>query len=51
MKKMAKSTRRLDRFYDALLAQKGHYAELHNTYLRHQSLVYVEGAREFVEGD
>ena len=37
--------------HDALLAQKGHYAELYNTYFRHQSLAYVEGAREFVEGD
>lgn len=28
----------------ALLAQKGHYAALYNTYFRHQSLAYVEGA-------
>lgn len=28
--------------HDALLAQKGHYAELYNTYFRHQSLAYVE---------
>jgi len=37
--------------HDNLLAQKGHYAELYNTYFRHQSLAYVEGAREFAEGD
>ncbi len=29
--------------HDALLAQNGHYAELYNTYFRHQSLAYVEG--------
>ncbi|MBT3323282.1 MAG: ABC transporter ATP-binding protein [Anaerolineae bacterium] len=28
--------------HDNLLAQKGHYAELYNTYFRHQSLAYVE---------
>jgi ABC-type multidrug transport system fused ATPase/permease subunit len=28
--------------HDALLAQGGHYAELYNTYFRHQSLEYVE---------
>ena len=28
--------------HDALLAQSGHYAELYNTYFRHQSLEYVE---------
>ncbi|NOY98506.1 MAG: ABC transporter ATP-binding protein [Chloroflexi bacterium] len=37
--------------HDGLLAQGGHYAELYNTYFRHQSLAYVERAREFVEGD
>jgi len=37
--------------HDALLAQQGHYANLYNTYFRHQSLAYVENAREFVEGD
>ncbi len=37
--------------HDGLLAQGGHYAELYNTYFRHQSLAYVESAREFVEGD
>ena len=28
--------------HDNLLAQKGHYAGLYNTYFRHQSLAYVE---------
>jgi len=27
----------------------GHYATLYNTYFRHQSLAYVEQARELVE--
>jgi ATP-binding cassette subfamily B protein len=31
-----------------LLAQGGHYANLYNTYFRHQSLAYVEQARELV---
>ena len=31
-----------------LLQQGGHYAKLYNTYFRHQSLAYVENAREFV---
>jgi len=31
--------------HDALLAQGGHYAELYNTYFRHQSLEYIEAAR------
>jgi ATP-binding cassette subfamily B protein len=30
--------------HEGLLAQGGHYAELYNTYFRHQSLEYVEGA-------
>jgi len=30
--------------HDALLAQDGHYAELYNTYFRHQSLEYIEHA-------
>ncbi len=29
-----------------LLAQSGHYAELYNTYFRHQSLAYVEQAKD-----
>ncbi len=37
--------------HDALLARDGHYAELYNTYFRHQSLAYVEQARELAEGD
>lgn len=31
--------------HDALLEQGGHYAELYNTYFRHQSLEYIESAR------
>jgi ATP-binding cassette subfamily B protein len=31
--------------HDSLIAQGGHYAELYNTYFRHQSLSYVESAR------
>ncbi len=34
-----------------LLDQAGHYATLYNTYFRHQSLAYVEQARQFAEGD
>jgi ATP-binding cassette subfamily B protein len=33
----------------ALLEQGGHYAMLYNTYFRHQSLAYVEQARELLE--
>jgi ATP-binding cassette subfamily B protein len=29
--------------HEGLLAKGGHYAELYNTYFRHQSLEYVEG--------
>jgi ATP-binding cassette subfamily B protein len=28
--------------HDALMAQAGHYADLYNTYFRHQSLAYIE---------
>jgi hypothetical protein len=28
--------------HDQLMAQGGHYAELYNTYFRHQSLEYIE---------
>jgi ATP-binding cassette subfamily B protein len=35
--------------HDALLKQGGHYATLYNTYFRHQSLAYVEQARNMVE--
>ena len=37
--------------HDGLLAQGGHYAELYNTYFRHQSLAYVEQARKLAQGD
>lgn len=37
--------------HDALLNQGGHYAELYNTYFRHQSLDYIEEAREIAAGD
>ncbi|MFW5748545.1 MAG: ABC transporter ATP-binding protein [Chloroflexota bacterium] len=32
--------------HDALMAHGGHYAELYNTYFRHQSLSYIENARD-----
>ncbi|MCS6872439.1 MAG: ABC transporter ATP-binding protein/permease [Anaerolineae bacterium] len=32
--------------HDQLLARGGHYAELYNTYFRHQSLEYIEAARK-----
>jgi len=37
--------------HDALMAQGGHYAELYNTYFRHQSLEYIEsfGKRELAD--
>ena len=31
-----------------VMAQGGHYADLYNTYVRHQSLAYVEHFREIV---
>jgi ATP-binding cassette subfamily B protein len=34
--------------HDGLLRQGGHYAELYNTYFRHQSLAYVERMKELV---
>jgi ATP-binding cassette subfamily B protein len=34
--------------HDGLLAQGGYYAELYNTYFRHQSLEYIERAGEMV---
>lgn len=37
--------------HKSLLAQGGHYAELYNTYFRHQSLEYVEQARQTAMGD
>jgi ABC-type multidrug transport system fused ATPase/permease subunit len=32
--------------HDQLLAHGGHYAELYNTYFRHQSLEYIESSRQ-----
>jgi ATP-binding cassette subfamily B protein len=37
--------------HQGLLAQAGHYATLYNTYFRHQSLAYVEQARELAQDD
>lgn len=34
--------------HEGLLNQSGHYAELYNTYFRHQSLAYVEQMKEMV---
>jgi ATP-binding cassette subfamily B protein len=34
--------------HDGLLKQDGHYAELYNTYFRHQSLSYIEQVEEMV---
>jgi len=34
--------------HNALLNQNGHYAELYNTYFRHQSLSYIEQVKEMV---
>ncbi len=37
--------------HESLMAQGGHYAELYNTYFRHQSLEYVENSKMmFAEG-
>jgi ATP-binding cassette subfamily B protein len=35
----------------SLMASRGHYAELYNTYFRHQSLEYVEQARQVALSD
>ena len=35
--------------HDKLISQSGHYAELYNTYFRHQSLAYIEQFKEMVE--
>jgi ABC-type multidrug transport system fused ATPase/permease subunit len=32
--------------HDSLMASGGHYAELYNTYFRHQSLEYIESAAD-----
>jgi ATP-binding cassette subfamily B protein len=37
--------------HDGLLAQGGHYAQLYNTYFRHQSLEYVEKAKYIALGE
>jgi len=34
--------------HDGLLDLGGHYAELYNTYFRHQSLAYIEQVKELV---
>lgn len=34
--------------HEALMVQGGHYAELYNTYFRHQSLDYVENSRRIL---
>jgi len=35
--------------HDGLLAQGGHYATLYNTYFRHQSLAYIEQAKDMIK--
>ena len=37
--------------HQTLMQGDGHYAELYNTYFRHQSLEYVETARDFLLGE
>ena len=37
--------------HESLLSARGHYAELYNTYFRHQSLSYIEQSRTFVPAD
>ena len=37
--------------HKSLLGSGGHYADLYNTYFRHQSLAYIEQARQFAEED
>ncbi len=34
--------------HDSLMEQGGHYAELYNTYFRHQSLSYIENSRQML---
>ena len=36
--------------HDTLIARGGHYAELYNTYFRHQSLAYIESAGQMLSG-
>jgi ATP-binding cassette, subfamily B, bacterial len=35
--------------HESLMTQGGHYAELYNTYFRHQSLSYIENARQLFD--
>lgn len=37
--------------HSRLLASKGHYAELYNTYFRHQSLSYIDESRSLMTGE
>jgi ATP-binding cassette, subfamily B, bacterial len=37
--------------HQSLMKQSGHYAELYNTYFRHQSLSYVENAPKLLKGE
>jgi len=37
--------------HQTLLADGGHYANLYNTYFRHQSLAYVEESRAMISGN
>ncbi len=37
--------------HESLMEQNGHYAELYNTYFRHQSLSYIESARDILKED
>jgi ATP-binding cassette subfamily B protein len=37
--------------HTALMQKGGHYAELYNTYFRHQSLSYVENAKDLLKGE
>ncbi|MEM9951164.1 MAG: ABC transporter ATP-binding protein [Chloroflexota bacterium] len=37
--------------HESLMEQDGHYAELYNTYFRHQSLSYIESARDILSKD
>jgi ATP-binding cassette subfamily B protein len=37
--------------HDELLAKGGHYADLYNTYFRHQSLEYIDSWAEEITAD
>lgn len=37
--------------HESLIEQGGHYAELYNTYFRHQSLDYIENSRELLAAE